>query len=300
MRLFSGLADYEGKARSDIDADGILDWGVFKENRFRPNGDQIPNEVSIIRDKGDVFLGTTSPEYCIIQNKDTLDFCDLFVGQGEAGYKHIISLNRGEQVHIILKAPTFADLGGGDIIDSYFDIVTSHDGSQKFRAIPIVFRRYNGSIMPAPSGKGISIKHTKNATSNLLLARLVIGKVKAYFAEVPDNFEKFAKMKLDANATMEYFKVLYGGDNQRAENIRDRMMAICKGGKSASTFVNCQGTLLGAYFAAVEYAEFNMVIKSSKHMDDLSTKIHSRLVGSAAKLKTEAYWTALKLARDFA
>jgi hypothetical protein len=239
-----------------------------------------------------------SPEYCIIQNKETLDFCDLFVSQGTAGYNHVIPLNRGEQIHIILKSPDFADLGGGDVIDSYFDIVTSHDGSQKFRAIPIAVRRHNNTLMPAPS-KGIAIKHTKNAQGNLMLARLVVGKVKAYFEELPENFEKLAKMQVNSQQVTDYFKILYDGDNSRAENIRDRMMAIFKGGKSNQLFPNCQGTLLGAYFAAVEYAEFNMVVKESKHMDEISTKIHSRLVGSAAKLKTDAYWTALKLARDF-
>ena len=299
MRLFSGISDLEGKTRADIDESKALAYSVFKEPQQRPNGDAIPNQVSTIRDDNDAYLGTVSPEYCIIQSKETLDFCDLFVSQGTAGYKHVIPLNRGEQVHIILKSPDFADLGGGDIIDSYFDIVTSHDGSQKFRAIPIVFRRHNGCILPAPVSKGIAIKHTKNAQQNLMLARLVVGKVKAYFAEFPENAEKLAKMQIDSDQALEYFKMLYDGDNARAENIRDRMMAIYKGGKAALTFQNCHGTLLGAYFAAVEYAEFNMVVKESKHMDELSTKIHSRLVGSAAKLKTEAYWTALKLARDF-
>lgn len=286
--------------------EGKLDYTIEKVDlapkaTWNTSGDVVmPHHVGVMRvgkTGREAIMGNVGREYGLIQPRDIVEFCDEFKVNGKAEFYAAGAPNFGEEIFVIMKQPEFIDLGG-DAIHAYFCVTSSHDGKGAMNAIPLYLREVNQTvIVPPHHGKDFHIKHSKNAMERVIKARRLIGKMVQYWEDCTHNFKRFSKVQLTQERAEQYFMLVFPGtskDSTRAQNVRDKIMGLYTDYGIGCKLPTCRGTLLGAMMAVVEYADYYQVVKKSKHRDEVTARIHSRIEGSAAELKVKAINMSIK------
>jgi phage/plasmid-like protein (TIGR03299 family) len=256
------------------------------------------DKVAIVRkDNGD-YLGTVGDTYEILQYDKTLEFTELLVSEHGANYVSGGAIGKGEQAFIVMKTPEFIALSDKDKIECYFYIATSHDGTIALSVVPTPYRKINKTVLIHQSFKPIMIKHTRYADERITKATRALARVKKYWAEFKTSFEMLAKTPVTIPQARVYFKeVIWGKKGEptkQAQNIIDTIEMLYKFSQPCQ-LPNTKGTILGAYFATVQYHDQNSMVKKSKKRDEESSRILSVLAGGIAQKKANALGFALKL-----
>ncbi len=138
-------------AREAIVAGG-LDWTVSLRDIYRrkhtPNPfgadlisyEKIENRFELTRDSDETPFAVLSDKYKPFQNEQAFDFMDALVASGAAKYETAGSLKGGRVVFITMKLPNYITLPGGDQIETYLLLRTTHDGTGRIQVYVVTVR----------------------------------------------------------------------------------------------------------------------------------------------------------------
>lgn len=158
-----------------------LDWSVSKEPVYllRDNGGkpvyvQMPGHFSVTRDQDQVSLGFVGADYVPFSNHEAFSFFDSIVGSSEAKYETAGALYGGRRIWLMAKLPETMLVAGGEAVDQYLYLETSHDGSKATTVgiSPVVIVCQNTLNMAMSRAKQtFSIRHTESAQGKIAEAR---------------------------------------------------------------------------------------------------------------------------------
>jgi hypothetical protein len=125
-----------------------------------------------------------------------------------------------------------------------------------------------------------------------------VDKISSYFKDMEENFRLLRSVKPTVSQLDVFVKSLFPDPDEntkRAENIRDEILSIYRNGP-ACQLPATKGTMLGAYFAVVEWVDKIQSTKVSKvRPNEFDARIHRLLEGSGAEQKATAYAFALDM-----
>ena len=258
----------------------------------------VPDKVAVIREDDGRYLGTVGRNRGILQYRDVLSFTESLVDNGTAAYVTGGIIGNGQQAFVVMKANKQIKLSGTDEVDCYFYVTTSHDSTKGLEIVFAPLRKLNGTIFTLPKANRIRFKHTRKVEQRVKQAAMSIDKIKAYFEEMETNFRLLRSVRPTTEQLDTFFQSLFPDPKEnpkRAENIRDELYSIYRTGP-ACQLPATQGTMLGAYFAVVEWVDHQQTTKASKvRPNEYDAKIHRVLEGSGAEQKATAYAFALDM-----
>jgi phage/plasmid-like protein (TIGR03299 family) len=262
----------------------------------------VPDKVAVIREDDGRYLGTVGRNRGILQYRDVLAFTESLVEAGTASYVTGGIIGNGEQAYLVMKTKESIQLSPTDEIDCYFYVATSHNSTHGLELVLAPLRKTNGTILSGFKGTRINFRHSSKVEQRVKRAALSVDKLNSYFHEMSESFQLLKGVRPTTDQLDIYFKSLFPDSPekpQRAENTRDEVLNIYNN-SLACRLPATQGTMLGAYFAVVEYIDKIRNIKASKvRPNEYDAKIHSLLEGAGAQQKTDAYAFALDLVNKF-
>lgn len=261
----------------------------------------IPDKVAMVRADDGRYLGTVGRERGILQYRDVLAFTEALVDSGEAKYVTAGVTGNGEQAYLVMKANKSVKLSGTDEVDCYFYVTTSHDSSRGLEVVFSPLRVVNGTVLSIPNANRIKFRHSKRVEDRVKKAKLSLAKVHSYFDEMETSFRLLRSVSLSRAQFDLFLQSLVPDAEQRpkyAENVRAEIETIYNKGP-AQQLPSTKNTMLGAYFAVIEYMDHISPTRTSKvRPNEYDAKLHRLLEGSGAQTKAEAYAFALDMARQ--
>jgi phage/plasmid-like protein (TIGR03299 family) len=243
-------------------------------------------------------LGTVGTHRGIVQYRDVLAFTESLVDAGTASYVTGGILGNGQQAFVVMKAKDTIKLSGTDEVDCYFYVVTSHDSSKGLEIVFAPLRKTNGTIITGPKAQRIRFRHSSKVEQRVKKAAMSVDKISTYFKDMEENFRLLRSVRPTASQLDVFIKSLFPDPDEktkRAENIRDEILGLYRNSPSC-LLPATQGTMLGAYFAVVEWVDHVQNTKTSKvRPNEFDAKIHRVLEGSGAEQKATAYAFALDM-----
>ena len=258
----------------------------------------VPDKVAVVREDDGRYLGTVGKDRGLLQYRDVLGFTESLVDAGTASYVTGGVLGDGQQAFVVMKAKNTIKLSGTDEVECYFYVVTSHDSSKGLEIVFAPLRQTNGTIITGPKAQRIRFRHSSKVEQRVKRAAMSVDKISTYFKDMEENFRLLRSVKPSVLQLDVFFKSLFPDPEEktkRAENIRDEIYSIYRNGP-ACQLPATQGTMLGAYFAVVEWVDKTQNTKTSKvRPNEYDAKIHRLLEGSGAEQKATAYAFALDM-----
>jgi phage/plasmid-like protein (TIGR03299 family) len=258
----------------------------------------VPDKVIVVREDDGRYLGTVGKDRGIVQYRDVLAFTEALVDEGTAAYVTGGILGNGQQAFVVMKAKKQIKLSGTDEVELYFYVTTSHDSTKGLELVFAPLRKVNGTILTGTKSQRIRFRHSSKVEQRVKQATLSVNKITSYFDDMEENFRLLRSVKPTATQLDVFLKSLFPDPEEqtkRAENIRDEIYGIYKNG-AACNLPATQGTMLGAYFAVVEWVDKIQATKTSKvRPNEYDAKIHRLLEGSGAEQKATAYAFALDM-----
>jgi len=260
----------------------------------------IPGYSAMIRGDNNFPLGIVGARYGVSQYNSTLRFLDELVADGQFNFNGGRCTLGGAHLFVSLKAPNRVIFGGDDMVECYFTVSTSHDGSDAITVMCSPVHQRSQTILPSELGI-IKIRHSVHVKNRLADAAATLRKMNKVWQDHADAFTRFPQIKLSEDDARTYFAMLApakdGSDVAvRTKNVRDRLFDIYKNHKLTAHLPSCQGTLLGALVAAMIFGDYYKTVrKSIVGISEQDARIESRLSGQGAKLKADAFAGALQL-----
>jgi phage/plasmid-like protein (TIGR03299 family) len=258
----------------------------------------VPDKVIVVREDDGRYLGTVGKDRGIVQYRDVLAFTETLVDEGTASYVTGGILGNGEQAFVVMKAKKQIKLSGTDEVDLYFYVTTSHDSSKGLEIVFAPLRKVNGTILTGTKAQRIRFRHSSKVEQRVKQATLSVNKITSYFEDMEENFRLLRSVRPTATQLDVFLKSLFPDPEEqtkRAEKIRDEIYGIYKNG-AACNLPATRGTMLGVYFAVVEWVDKLQLTKASKvRPNEYDAKIHRLLEGSGAEQKATAYTFALDM-----
>jgi phage/plasmid-like protein (TIGR03299 family) len=258
----------------------------------------VPDKVLVVREDDGRYLGTVGRHRGLLQYRDVLAFTESLVEDDTASYVTGGITGNGQQAFVVMKAKNTIKLSGTDEVECYFYVVTSHDSTKGLEIVFAPLRKVNGTVLSGQKHQRIRFRHSSRVEQRVKAAALSINKITSYFEEMEENFRLLRSVKPTATQLDVFFKSLFPDPEEkvkRAENIRDELYGIYKN-NPACNLPATQGTMLGAYFAVVEWVDKVQTTKTSKvRPNEYDAKIHRLLEGSGAEQKATAYAFALDM-----
>lgn len=301
------LSKVEAKTAEELAKQGGLDFTAIKKPLTYEYGHGkdallhiVPDKVAVVReDDPSIYLGTVGINRGILQYMDSIRFTEELVEKGEASYLYAGTIGRGKQAFVIMKGGEHVTLGHGDLIEQYFYMTTSHDSSRALDIVPAFYRSTNQTVLTFPEKYRLRFKHGKHVEKNVSRAKASLARVMTVWEEFSEATKTMMKVKVSDTQAADYFKMLVEGDKTRAENIRGEMDNI-RLTAPACQLPGTKGTLLGCYFAVIEYADKRKTVRKHKWLkNEEDANLHARLEGDGARQKAEGYGFALKLQKKF-
>lgn len=285
-----------------------LDMQVHKRKLYYADAKgqtrENPEKCAMVRVDDGNYLGTVGLDYGTTQYDELYRFVEILANDEGAEYVCGGLVGRGERAFLALRTGEHVALPGGDNIENYFYVATGHDGQQAIDVIPAPLRILNNTVLMMPESKGFRFRHTKHVNEHLAKAKLSVEKVKDYWAKFQKSFTYLAACKLTPQQLDDYLKMVVEGkvddkgeESSRAENIRDEIRTIFQKDRNIVALPSTHNTLLGAYFAVVQYCDFDSVVRKSKNdrRDPDTCRIISLIDGSAAKRKADGFGFAIQM-----
>jgi phage/plasmid-like protein (TIGR03299 family) len=300
-----GLGQVVNKAMTAKEAIQLanMDFEVVKSPIYYKVGNQyqdIPNHFATIRTDTKDQLGLVKSKYEIIQNKDAFAFFDAIIDEGEAIYETAGVLGKGERIFLLAKLPEDFRIGG-EKIDKYIMLTTSHDGSSSVVAgltnIRVVCNNTLQAAMKGLDNK-ISITHTEGAKDRLAEAHRVMKIASIYTQQIGESFNRMTDVKMTEGDYRAFFEQVFKSDYITTEANSEKVSTRLKNMVDSTTEFalthptqttpEASHTLWGAYNAVSGYYNY---IQSYENPEK---KFHSQFFGYAEKKMLKAFNQALE------
>lgn len=300
-----GLGQVVNKAMTAKEAIELanMDYEVVKSPVYFKIGNNyspIPDHFATIRTDTKDQLGLVKSRYEIIQNRDAFAFFDSIIDEGEAIYETAGVLGKGERIFLLAKLPEDFRVGG-EKIEKYIMLTTSHDGTSSVIAgltnIRIVCNNTLQAAMKGLENK-ISIPHIEGAKERLKQAHKVMKIASIYSSQVQDLFNRMTEVKMSEGDYRSYFEKVFQSEytptnnaeglSTRLKNMVDVTTEFALTHPTQNT-PEANGTLWGAYNAVSGY--YNYI----QHFDTAEKKFQSQFMGYGEKKMLKAFNDALSI-----
>ena len=247
-------------------------------------------------------------DYGILQYNDVVGFTEVLVEEDDAEYYSGGIIGDGERAFIIMKTGDHLALGGdeNDLIECYFYLTTSHDMSKGLSVTfaPVV---KNSGVVLRFHGKPLTFRHGRHIGDRVKAAEKSIARIRSDWSRLPQSFDKLCALHINASNVQDYLHMVVPdpvSSSQtgitRAENVRAEIETIYRKSPTCQ-WPSTKGTMLGLYFATVEYLDVKKTVRANKYLkDNDQIRIMSCLEGASARQKADAYGFALELEKKFA
>jgi phage/plasmid-like protein (TIGR03299 family) len=295
-------------AEAAIKAAG-LDWAVDREEVYRVTAagvSMIPGKRAIVRhDTGAVF-NVLGEGYTPIENREAFSFFDSVVGDGGAIYHTAGALGAGEKTWILAKLPKDMEIDGtGDKVEKYLLLSNAHDGTQALRMhftpVRVVCQNtLNLAQSGRGKGEGIAIRHTAGAAGAVQEAQRALGLAVKFYDGFDKTANELAARPCSRDAVKAYFEALIpdnveAENKTRTENIRKALEHNFAHG-AGNDLPGISGSWWAALNAVTEYVDHDRSTRGETETERRSNRLESLWFGSGARVKAQAWDTALELA----
>lgn len=241
-----------------------LDWLVTKEPVFRaikregggPTYRQVKDRFVIVRDKDDSVLGSVGKDYKIFQNFQALDLLDGLAQTDEIEYESAGELYGGKKIWMMCKTPSTLTLAGGDVIQPYMFVSTTHDGSGAITcaATGVRIECANTFTMAISGAKQkVTFRHTNSSETKLQQAREALGLQLTWDAALQKELDQL----ISTTVTDEQFKAILEA-NYPAQKVQGpkSIATILENRKVSPTIQDeYRGTAYGCLNSLTEFVE---------------------------------------------
>lgn len=250
-----------------------LDWTVTQEPVYIKDGRksiEVPGYFVNFREDTREPLGIVTSRYQPVQNIDAFSFLGSIFGS-EMHFETAGSLMNGRRVWVLMKLPSWVEVGG-DQIGQYAFVSNSHDGKSSvlvaLTPIRIVCQNTEGAAVRLAKGanaqRTYQLRHTGNMSMKIAEARNVMQVTINYYEQFKEVGDRLALAKVGSKKAESFVKALLPTDQgmkERAarnrQEARDAVLSIFKGeSPHPETVGNAPGTMWCLYNAAVEYADW--------------------------------------------
>lgn len=276
---------------------------LIKDGHLVEGSEMLPiaNHMAVRRGDDKTALGIVSARYGLVQHRESLNFVNDLAAASEIEIYGAQSVDAGASVFVAVKAPKSVVFAPDDAIECFFTASNSLDrsGSIEFMLSPV--HKQTQTILTTLDTGVIRIRHTKNAKERLARAVGTVRKMNDVWANHAEKFERFGKLPMTDEDAKTYFAMVVPSDEvgddvpTRIKNVRDKLFDIYKAGVVAR-IPSCRGTLLGGFTAALVFGDYYKSTRTScVGRSEHDILVESRLTGTAARFKADAFAYALRL-----
>ena len=229
----------EGEAMTSKEAieAGELDWKVDTKEIYTRDNDgnlvTVTGKKAIYRVDTEEVFNIMGSRYTPAQNTEVFKLFDTIIGEGDAVFHTVGSVNGGRRVWILAKFPSGTKLDNGDELDKYLLLHNSHDGSSalKMQYTPVRVVCYN-TLTAALNDKNVEanekfyFKHTSSIINKANEARSALQLSNVYFDRFMEQANDLAEKEFDKQDMVALAMAVY--------NVGDRKYEDLKGTQSAS------------------------------------------------------------------
>ena len=289
------LGEKEATSEEMLIAAG-MNWGVL-EQEISCRGNILPNHKALIREDNEAILGVVKNRYTPLQNKDAFAVLAPFLSETKAVWHTAGVLGKGERIWVLAKLPGSIQVTKDDIIDKYFLLTSSHDGSSsiqlRFTPIRVVCQN---TLQMALLGEGSSImkiKHTKNQGDKIKEAIKILGLVEQVSKEFEETAKEMYEFKMSDTDIDNYLADILNIGKECKEKVKlyddksfTRFRNLVENGVGTD-IKDVKGSLWGVYNAVTEGVDHN----------DRKVKDNLKYIwfGAGSNIKNNAWNSAKKL-----
>ena len=275
-----------------------MDWEVSTQE-ISCDGSIVPDFKAIVREDTQEVLGIRKNKYTPYQNKDAFKVLDPFIGLNKAVWHTAGVLGKGERIWVLAKLPGQIEVTKNDVIDKYFLLTNSHDGSTGIKLIftPIRVVCQNTLQMALVGGESsiMNIRHTKNHEIKIKQALKILGLVEKLSEDFTTDAKKMYEFKMtdaDIDSYLANIINIAGEAKEKVKLYEDksyiRYRDYIEGG-IGTDIQGVKGSLWGAY---------NAVTEAVDHTDrKIKNELQYKMFGAGAIIKDKAWKAAKKLIR---
>ena len=294
-RLGTYLGENAVTAEEAIVAAG-MDWEVSTQE-ISCNGSIIPDFKAIVREDTQEVLGIRKNKYTPYQNKDAFKVLDPFIGLNQAVWHTAGVLGKGERIWVLAKLPGQIEVTKNDVIDKYFLLANSHDGSTgiklAFSPVRVVCANTLKRALVGDESLIMNIRHTKNHEIKIKKAMKVLGLVEKIATEFETDAKKMYEFKMsdaDIDNYLAEVSNIVGEAKEKTKLYTDksyiRYRDYIEGG-IGTDIQGVKGSLWGAY---------NAITEAIDHTDrKIKNELQYKMFGAGFLIKERAWRTAKKL-----
>lgn len=275
-----------------------MNWEVSIQE-ISCNGSIVPDFKAIVREDSQEILGIRKNKYTPYQNKDAFKVLDPFIGLNQAVWHTAGVLGKGERIWVLAKLPGQIKVTKNDIIDKYFLLTNSHDGSTgiKLMFAPIRVVCQNTLQMALVGGESsiMNIKHTKNHEIKIKQAIKLMGLVEQISKDFETDAKKMYEFRMsdaDIDNYLAEISNIVGEAKEKTKLYNDksyiRYREYIEGG-IGTDITGVKGSLWGCY---------NAITEAIDHTDrKIKNELQYKMFGAGQIIKDRAWKVAKKLIR---
>ena len=266
------------KTASEVLIEKGLDFSVKGSPIYDNNGQELSEFKAIQREDNGHTFQVAKKGYQIIQNSDALSLMDEVVGTGMAKYSDANSYKNGGIVSVRVKLPFDYEVVKGDEVNTYLDLLTSHDGSKSLSINLYELRLVCLNGMRAMvRTKAINCRHTVNYRLKIEQAQEMFEEYRQIFQAKKENYQRLAKSPMNGNDLDTFLNTLLNIKEDKevfakTQNVKDTLTKLFVSGKG-NNFAS--GSKWSAFNAVTEYVNYHRTTKG-----DESNREFSSLYGS--------------------
>lgn len=176
--------------------------------------DKTDHVVYNVREDNGFILGTVTPTYQVIQNREAFAFCDALVEEEEVLFESAFSLDGGRKVVMTARLPGVDEVVEGDEQLRYILMSLSHDGSSaiRFGATSVRVVCSNTYAMALAKDKRtvkeLAIRHTGKVSDSLEDARKILGLARDSFSRYTEEARMLAERVLTRDQWCEFLDII--------------------------------------------------------------------------------------------
>jgi phage/plasmid-like protein (TIGR03299 family) len=167
---------------------------------------------AVIRSTDGKVLGVVGMDYRPVQNAEKLSIIAPLVASGAAHIETAGSLRGGSRVWLLANMGLEGEVTRGDAIKQRLLVCGAHDGSMAVRVQECAERvvcRNTLTIALGEGGRGVVIRHTRNAGERVKQVADVVATAQRNFAASLESYRFLASRKVTDDATRAYVKAVF-------------------------------------------------------------------------------------------
>ncbi len=292
---------------------GVNDLG---ELTYEQN--MVESHVATVRMDTGSQLGIVGKDYEVIQNEEIFHWSKAFGEFGNVIVETSGSIFAGRNVWALLRMDGMGfDFGGGDKVNPYLLISTSHDGSKTLTIVPTAVRVVCANTMSLAlkansQGRkknglehGWKLSHTKNVRNRMEDAKKMILRTHESFEATKEQIQSLANTRCDIDILNDITAKVWTVDtlekdketSKRAQSIQENRLQeikqLWKSPTNQTTFA--ANNLWGAFNSITEYIDHHNTIRVTEGKDAKEQRFFSTQFGNGSVLKANAWKETLAL-----